>query len=357
MSGRQMELPLTVHQRREWLVAQMAAKFAKEGPRRLFVAIWQEIDRATEGRGTVAILSGQALASRARYSRRHIRRIRPALEMFGLVGCRECTDGGGSDAVEYWIDFEAIERMISDPLSPPSVKPSLPRAADRATSENLNGRQVGHFVRGGRTFCPGGVGHFHQIPPPYTSSPPKDKYPPPPPESLSALGRSADALPLAEDGGRWGRIEILLLEAGVIDPEPAIAACRRRGVDPAEVVAIVEHWRAHRGQWGPGALRRRLMSHFPGANPAERWVEPKRERYGVSRPPERSRDQHRAAAARELDGLSDDEFAAVARRALGKGVEAMIDGERVAAVRSRIIEMAVDRVTKRPENGQRTNDN
>ena len=138
----------------------------------------------------------------------------------------------------------------------------------------------------------------------------------------------------------WEGVEGGLIEAGVFAPGPALDAARRSGVGPEHVRDILEHAASMPGAYGPGAIRNRVMICRPGLDHREGWPGPadsyqadarkiqegkklKAKREADAAELQRVEDQRAADAEREerlgplLDGMSQQEQAAVARRCLG----------------------------------------
>lgn len=75
----------------------------------------------------------------------------------------------------------------------------------------------------------------------------------------------------SKDG--WGEAEARLISYGVASYEGPIQTARERGLTPEDVIAIVEHAESLPGAWGPGAVRRRVLTALPGQEASAGWME------------------------------------------------------------------------------------
>lgn len=144
---------------------------------------------------------------------------------------------------------------------------------------------------------------------------------------------------ITDHGADWREVEEELVSTGMGDIEGVMRRVRGR-CTPADVLAIIAHWRSKPGAWGLGALHMRLRFVSPGCDPAKCWVpeseawrREQKNRAQSAYAQERRRQEvaHRAAAAKQqaaldllealyggtLDALPADELASLAAEAFG----------------------------------------
>lgn len=61
---------------------------------------------------------------------------------------------------------------------------------------------------------------------------------------------------------------------GVEHVAAAILSAREAGATPADLEAIVRHFDAHAGAWGPAALQKRIKNFLRGQPPDSEWPKP-----------------------------------------------------------------------------------
>lgn len=140
------------------------------------------------------------------------------------------------------------------------------------------------------------------------SPPPPPVSPPPPPLAAADDAEEEEE----EEEGRlvvvWGEVERALRLAGVGAWQLLAAQCRRNGLAPREVVAVVAYWADQQPAWDVGALFRKLQNHAPGT-PVERGWPPRSEaarcdadrRRRAQQQAQRAEDREQAAARRRAE--------------------------------------------------------
>lgn len=112
---------------------------------------------------------------------------------------------------------------------------------------------------------------------------------------LTAAGISPDHI--------WKDLARQLAALGLIDVQPAITLARSRGLCPAHVQTLIEHYRDHAGAWEPGYLCYRLKNDWPGRSPLEGWP-PASERFQQHRRQQQYQEKCDQAAERQRDHLA-----------------------------------------------------
>lgn len=69
----------------------------------------------------------------------------------------------------------------------------------------------------------------------------------------------------------WQEVEEALHQREVVAGAEACKNASDRGVKPTEALAIIAHYDALRGAWGPGALQKRISIARPGDDPSMHW--------------------------------------------------------------------------------------
>jgi len=162
-----------------------------------------------------------------------------------------------------------------------------------------------------------------------TEAPLETQIKPPPPNALRAptpAGGAAGggAVSQAETAASgWAAVAGDLRSEGVAAVRATVEAARSNGYTPAGVQQVVAHFRdvRHSLGFGPGALKSRLCSGYPGDDPAAGWPLPQRpaQPAGSSRPqPELSRTGAVRALRKRLQSQGCD-AAEIARQVLEFG--------------------------------------
>ena len=164
----------------------------------------------------------------------------------------------------------------------------------------------------------------------------REETPPLPPPADSATHAENPPYPVA-----WEGVEADLIGAGVFAPGAAISAAKLSGAGPEHVRDVLDYAASMPGAYGPGAIRNRVMLCRPGLDHREGWPGPspayeaqrqaiqegkqlKAKREADAAELQRVEEQRLADAEIEkrlgpvLDGMSDEEQFAVARRCLGE---------------------------------------
>lgn len=106
----------------------------------------------------------------------------------------------------------------------------------------------------------------------------------------------------SKDASNWVVVVEKLLEVGVAQAEPAIGVVKGHGCSPGDVLAVVEHFEAHKPAWEPGALHNRLLTLRPGQDASKHWPPPSAEyERQRSRAAEQNLAQKKADEQRKLD--------------------------------------------------------
>jgi hypothetical protein len=62
----------------------------------------------------------------------------------------------------------------------------------------------------------------------------------------------------------WREVEEVLISVGMAEATAAVAEAQQHELVPADVEALVAHWRLQPGRWGVGGLRHRIAIAHPG---------------------------------------------------------------------------------------------